>query len=124
MRKLIIALILMIAGTNLVYAGHDDNRGAYDNIARAAHQLEGAAGRLQKQLRHDWGFNHATRDAAQLAQAARHFRHEVKAGERHENIRGGYRDLADAYAQVRNEFGRRQDLRRDRHLRRPNSFRT
>jgi len=116
MRKLIIILILMIAGTNLVYAGHDDDRGAYDNIVRAAHRLENAAGHFQEQLKYDVGRDHATRDARLFARSARHFHRLVERGGSYPLICSGYLELVRAYAHVRNEFGERRDLRHDRHL--------
>jgi hypothetical protein len=117
MRKLVITLMLIFAATNLAYAGHDSDGRGYDNIARAAHQLENAARHFHEQLKFEAGHDHATGDARQFAKAARHFHRQVERGSNYGHIRDDYANLVNAYAHVRSVFGGRHDLHHERHIR-------
>jgi hypothetical protein len=131
MRTLMMMLMLIFAGTNVACAspaydrygydrsGYDNNRYAnygYDDIARAAHQLENAAEHFHQQLRRNAGYGHTTRDAKKFASAARHFHRQVERGGSYGHIRNDYAELVNAYAHVRREFGGRHDLHHDRHF--------
>jgi hypothetical protein len=124
-------LMLIFAGTNVACAspaydryGYDNYGSAnyrnanygYDDIARAAHQLENAAEHFHRQLRYDVGYDHVARDAKKFAKAASHFHRQVERGGSYGHIRNDYAELVNAYAHVRREFGGRHDLHHDRHF--------
>lgn len=124
MRKLMTTLMLVILGTGLVQADHDDGPGRYatpgygyggnDDIARAAHQMEYAAERFHQQLRHSTRRDHVTDDAKRLAREAREFHREVEKGRSYRRMRDDYADLARAFDHARREYRVQFDWRHGR----------
>lgn len=112
MRKLTLTLFLMFIGTQMANASD-----GYDNIFRAAHELENASSHFYTQLRYDDGYSHVGKDAMRFAKAARHFHRQVEQGSNYGHIRDDYAELAAAYAHARQEFGGSHDAHHNRHFR-------
>ncbi len=112
MRKLILTSLLLLTGMSLAHASD-----GYEIVAGAAHELDNAANHFYQEMKYEAGYGHVTRDAERFAEAARHFHRQVERGSNYMHIRGDYAELAGAYVHVREEFGDRPGLRRDRHLR-------
>ncbi len=117
MRTLMTTLILTLAAITTAHAGGGYVYDGYENIARRAHVLEDAARHFHRQLKHDVGRHHMTRDAKRLAKAARHFHRQVERGGSYRHLRNDYQELARAYGHVRYEFAGRHGLHHDRHFR-------
>lgn len=126
MRRLLTTLMLVFAGLSPAYANHDDGRGyatagyryggTYD-IARAAHQLEYAAGRFHEQVKYASRRDRDIKDARRLAREAREFHRAVEKGRDHRRIRNDFADLSRAFEEARREYARSWDWRHGRHTR-------